>query len=75
MLLLRMLAEDRSNLQSAFFDVPLHYRLYEASKQGPDFDLRTIFQRTLVEKRPWDAVTFVDNHELSRYNECPDDTY
>jgi len=51
---------------SAFFDVPLHYKLHEASKQGLKFDLRTIFQRTLVERRPWDAVTFVDNHDTQK---------
>lgn len=46
-----------------FFDVPLHYRFHEASKAGIRFDLRTIFENTLVNLRPGDAITFVDNHD------------
>jgi alpha-amylase len=45
------------------FDVPLHYRLCEASKAGRDFDLRTIFDGSLVQDNPLMAVTFVDNHD------------
>lgn len=44
------------------FDVPLHFRLREASK-NKDFDLRTIFNDTLVARRPDLAITFVDNHD------------
>lgn len=43
-------------------DVPLHYNIYHASTQE-DFDLRTIFDNTLVKSRPDLAVTFVDNHD------------
>lgn len=46
-----------------FFDVPLHYKFHEASEAGSAFDLRTIFENTIVGFRPGDAVTFVDNHE------------
>lgn len=45
------------------FDVPLHLRLHEASVRGRDFDLRTIFDGTLVQRNPLVAVTFVDNHD------------
>ncbi|MED1467632.1 alpha-amylase [Bacillus salipaludis] len=45
------------------FDVPLHYKLHEASKAGADFDLTTIFNETLVSTNPTHAVTFVDNHD------------
>jgi alpha-amylase len=45
------------------FDVPLHYRLHEASKKGRDFNLPTIFDDTLVKENPLMAVTFVDNHD------------
>jgi alpha-amylase len=45
------------------FDVPLHYRFHEAAKKGRDFDLRTIFDGTLVQSDPFLAVTFVDNHD------------
>ncbi|KAI0250198.1 glycoside hydrolase family 13 protein [Lactifluus subvellereus] len=47
--------------QTAFFDVPLHDNFYHASR-GP-FDLRRILDNTLLKVRPYDAVTFVDNHD------------
>lgn len=45
------------------FDVPLHFRFLQASKAGKDFDLRTLFDGTLVAANPLMAVTFVDNHD------------
>lgn len=45
------------------FDVPLHFNFYKASKDGDQFDLRTIFDNTLVHAKPELAVTFVDNHD------------
>jgi alpha-amylase len=45
------------------FDAALHFRLSEASKKGRDYDLRTIFDNTLVKENPLMAVTFVDNHD------------
>ena len=45
------------------FDVPLHYNLYQASSSGGSFDMRRIFDGTLVATRPDYAVTFVDNHD------------
>jgi alpha-amylase len=47
----------------SLFDVPLHYNFYEASKQGKNYDLRTIFDGTLVQQQPTHAVTFVANHD------------
>ena len=44
------------------FDVGLHYNMVEASKNG-DYDIRRIFDNTLVKKHPGLAVTFVDNHD------------
>ncbi|KAI0661707.1 alpha amylase [Cubamyces menziesii] len=46
-----------------FFDVPLHYNFHEASKAGSRYDLRKIFDNTILKYRPGDAVTFVDNHD------------
>ena len=46
----------------SLFDVPLHYNMYEASK-NPDYDLRNIFTKTLVQENSSEAVTFVDNHD------------
>ncbi len=45
------------------FDVPLHMTLSAASKAGKDFDMRTIFDGSLVAENPLMAVTFVDNHD------------
>jgi alpha-amylase len=47
----------------SLFDVPLHYRFHEASLAGKSYDLRTIFDGTLVRGDPMKAVTFVDNHD------------
>ncbi len=51
------------DFQIDLFDVGLNYRIYEASQKGIDFDLRTIFDGTLVQDQPEQAVTFVDNHD------------
>ncbi len=47
----------------SLFDVPLHYRLHDASAGGSSFDMRTIFDRTLTKDNPLKSVTFVDNHD------------
>ena len=47
--------------------MPLHNNFYKASLQGSDFDLRHIMHDSLVEVRPRDAVTFVENHEYVHY--------
>ena len=49
--------------EASLFDVPLHYNLYHCSKAGGAYDLRTIFDGTLVGTNPVKAVTFVDNHD------------
>ncbi len=47
----------------SLFDVPLHYRFLEAATTNGAFDMRTIFDHTLVQADPTHAVTFVDNHD------------
>lgn len=47
----------------SLFDVPLHFNLHKASVGGGNFDMRHIFDGTLVQQRPELAVTFVDNHD------------
>lgn len=54
---------DAIKSEASLFDVPLHYNLYNASKAGGSYDLRTIFDGTLVRENPIKAVTFVDNHD------------
>ncbi|KAG8747350.1 hypothetical protein FRC10_001529 [Ceratobasidium sp. 414] len=49
--------------EMSYFDVPLHANLFRASTEGSEFDLRTILRGSLVQVRPRDACTFVDNHD------------
>lgn len=44
------------------FDVALHYNMVEAS-MNEEYDIRQIFDNTLVNEHPMIAVTFVDNHD------------
>ncbi|KIO30364.1 glycoside hydrolase family 13 protein [Tulasnella calospora MUT 4182] len=54
---------DRLGQQFSVFDTPLHYNFKEASDRGENFDLRRIWDGSLVSNRPVDAVTLVDNHD------------
>ncbi|RYY55008.1 MAG: alpha-amylase [Chitinophagaceae bacterium] len=45
------------------FDVPLHFNFYRASLEGRDYDMRSIFDNSLVRDNPFEAITFVDNHD------------
>lgn len=47
----------------AVFDVPLHYNFCRAGRAGRDYDLRRIFDGSLLSLRPAQAVPFVDNHD------------
>lgn len=47
----------------SLFDVPLHGAFHRASQEGSAFDLRTIFDGSLVQSDPTHAVTFVANHD------------
>jgi len=58
---------DDENFCLDLFDVPLHYNLFEAANRGRDYDLRTIFDGTLVKSNPMNVVTFVDNHDSQRH--------
>lgn len=45
------------------FDVPLHYNFHVASRMGGQYNMRNILKGTLMEQRPYSAVTLVDNHD------------
>lgn len=47
----------------SLFDAPLHYNFCTASKAGNSYDMRKIFDNTLVQHQPSLAVTLVDNHD------------
>ncbi len=50
-------------------DVMLHENFYAVSKGGNSFDMRTIFDNTLVKTHPYLAVTFVDNHDTQPFQD------
>ena len=54
---------DAVDNEMMLFDVALHYRFYNASIAGGNYDMSTIFDDTLVRERPAQAVTFIDNHD------------
>ena len=54
---------DQVEGEMSLFDVSLHYNFFNASQAGGEYDLRQIFDNTLVKDRPEHAVTFVDNHD------------
>ena len=62
-----VLEEYLSNVHycMSLFDVPLHYRFYDCSKDKEHYDLRKLFYDTLVSRDPMHAVTFVDNHDTA----------
>lgn len=45
------------------FDAPLHRNFHQASKSGDRYDMRTIFNNTVVKDMPLLAVTLVENHD------------
>jgi alpha-amylase len=47
----------------SLFDAPLHYNFHVASQAGNNYDLRQIFDNTLVQQQPTMAVTLVENHD------------
>lgn len=54
---------DRCSRCMSLFDVPLHHKFQQASLEGSRFDLRTVFDDTLLSRDPEHAVTIVDNHD------------
>lgn len=54
---------DGLGTQFSVFDTPLQGNFKEASEARESYDLRKIFDDTLVQSRPIDAVTLVDNHD------------
>jgi alpha-amylase len=45
------------------FDVPLHYNFHIASRLGGYYNMQDILKGTLMQERPTNAVTLVDNHD------------
>lgn len=45
------------------FDVPLHFKLQQASLQPSNYDMHQLFDRTITQGRPDLSCPFVDNHD------------
>lgn len=54
---------DKVDRQLMLFDVGLLHHFHDAARAGGDFDLRTIFDGSLVSMSPDHAVTMVGNHD------------
>lgn len=54
---------NRTDGEIALFDAPLHNRFHKAGQSGNGFDMRTIFDGSLVLQQPQLAVTLVENHD------------
>ena len=54
---------DATGGKIQLFDVPLHYNFNQASVQSENYDMRTIFDDTLIKNCPERAISFVDNHD------------
>ena len=54
---------DATQGRMSLFDASLHHALFAASNQGRDYDLRQIFDGSLVGDAPTFAVTVIDNHD------------
>lgn len=54
---------DVTEKSLSLFDVTLHFAFLQAATSDGQFDMRTLFDDSLVKARPENAVTFVDNHD------------
>ena len=54
---------ERTGNAMNLFDVPLHFHFHRISHGNGMYDMRTLFDGTLVSTRAMQAVTFVDNHD------------
>jgi alpha-amylase len=54
---------ETTNGKVTLFDAPLHYNFHVASTSGNGYDMRQIFDNTLVQQQPTVAVTLVENHD------------
>ena len=52
-----------TNGRVKLFDAPLHKNFHDASTGGNAYDMRRIFDGSLVQQQPTLAVTLVDNHD------------
>lgn len=54
---------EASNGRIQLVDAPLHHNFYRMSAQGRDYDMRQIFDNTLISAHPELSISFVSNHD------------
>ena len=54
---------DISQGRVQLFDVPLHYHFHTASVEGNQYDIRKLFDNTLMQQSPELSISFVENHD------------
>jgi alpha-amylase len=54
---------DSTDHQIHLLDVPLHFNFVDASLKGDEYDMRAIFDNSLIMVRPERSITFIDNHD------------
>lgn len=54
---------EKSDRALTLFDVPFHFKMFNAARSNGTYDMRELFSDTLVGTDPEMAVTFVDNHD------------
>lgn len=54
---------DQIDNAIGLFDVPLHFNLRQMSYSDGNYNMAEIFNNTLLQRRPGNAITFVDNHD------------
>lgn len=54
------------NYEFDLVDVKLHMNFHRASIEYESYDLTTILDNTLMYENPWNAVTFVENHDSQK---------
>jgi alpha-amylase len=47
----------------SLFDVPLHFNIRQMSYADGNYNMAEIFNNTLLQRRPGNTITFVDNHD------------
>lgn len=47
----------------SLFDVPLHFNIRDMSYADGNYNMASILNNTLLQRRPGQAITFIDNHD------------
>ena len=54
---------DKVDSCMSLFDVPLHFNIRQMSYADGNYNMAEIFNNTLLQRRPANTITFVDNHD------------